>query len=165
MIRERRFAQLGRCSNGRIAMPWPNGLYHATTMDFDVPYSLVLRLDLNPRGGPGSWVSLDLYRGFVSATDPDLAPTPVSVVYLGTFRSDELLPREPGPPELDVTLHLVSDGSPTIRLRLQADTTPSRADYRISYTATDVQPLFPAGSLNFFAKYQAPSFHELVLNV
>ena len=59
-------------------MPWLNGLYQATT--FSGPsYTMMLRVDLDPGPRYESYVSLDLYRGYLGPdTSPDLAATLVA---------------------------------------------------------------------------------------
>ena len=47
-------------------MPWPNGLYQATTTGFGPSYSIVLRIDLSSSALAQNCVSLDFYRGFLA---------------------------------------------------------------------------------------------------
>ncbi len=152
-------------------MPWQNGLYRAVTTGFDAPYSLMLRIDLTPEAGKKSYVSMDLYNGFMLPTiDPDQSGAPDNLLYLGSFRSSPLDPTQPGPDDLTVALGFQTPGSsgigsPNVQLRLLRDADPAHPTYSITYQVLDGGDAIPVGPLSFAAFSIGQSFHELVLTV
>src|SRR5262245_31924100 len=132
---------------GRCAMPWPNGLYEATS-GLGTSYTMLLRVDLaGPEGGAG-YVSLDLYRGFLTEASDDPEADLGTLLYLGSFRSGQL-PAQPGP---DVTLVGLPEGLGTITLSFQGWADAADAEPRVVvYEAARAGPGIPRGPLGFEA--------------
>lgn len=148
-------------------MAWSNGSYQAVTTGFNTSYSMVLRVDLNPVVGTESYISLDLYRGFMLPnTNVDILPLSQTLLYLGSFRSDALPPQPSGVSSIpSTTLWSLPDRMTSINLELLPAADQNQPTFLLSYNAPNANPPLPVGPLQFLAQPPQWNYHSILLTI
>ena len=147
-------------------MAWQNGLYQLATAGLGPSYTGMLRVDLHPDNFTPSYVSLDLYRGFLeSSGDPDLAERQGTLQYLGSFRSKPLGAQAAIPPAAPVSLKGLLDTTGALRLTLLPPAAPSDPSLTVLCDGSGAAPPVPNGVLKFEAAWQGASLRVLTVDV